>query len=95
MYAAQHRRARPLPIAWVIGGAVMLAVALVFAEFGMVHPESCGRAGTPRYSNGRFAASIVGWSMWVTDAKSPPTEWSGVVQYASSPTSPACSRRTS
>ena len=83
MYAAQTAGPAAL-IAWVIGGAVMLAVALVFAELGMVHPESGGLVRYPLYSNGRFAASIVGWSMWVTYVANPPTEASGVVQYASS-----------
>lgn len=83
MYAAQTAGPAAL-IAWVIGGAVMLAVALVFAELGMVHPESGGLVRYPLYSNGRLAASIVGWSMWVTYVANPPTEASGVVQYASS-----------
>ncbi len=83
MYAAQTAGPASL-IAWVIGGAVMLAVALVFAELGMVHPESGGLVRYPLYSNGRFAASIMGWSMWVTYVANPPTEASGVVQYASS-----------
>ncbi|GAA4178982.1 APC family permease [Gryllotalpicola koreensis] len=83
MYAAQTAGPSAL-IAWVIGGAVMLAVALVFAELGMVHPESGGLVRYPLYSNGRFAASIVGWSMWVTYVANPPTEAAGVVQYASS-----------
>lgn len=83
MYAAQTAGPAAL-IAWVIGGAVMLAIALVFAELGMAHPESGGLVRYPLYSNGRFAASIVGWSMWVTYVANPPTEASGVVQYASS-----------
>src|SRR3978361_2457701 len=58
MYAAQTAGPASI-IAWVIGGAVMLAVALVFAELGMVHPESGGLVRYPLYSNGRFAASIV------------------------------------
>jgi amino acid transporter len=83
MYAAQASGPASL-IAWVIGGIVMLAVALVFAELGMVHPESGGLVRYPLYSNGRFAASIVGWSMWVTYVANPPTEAAGVVQYAAS-----------
>jgi amino acid transporter len=83
MYAAQASGPASI-IAWIIGGVVMLAVALVFAELGMVHPESGGLVRYPLYSNGRFAASIVGWSMWVTYVANPPTEAAGVVQYASS-----------
>jgi len=83
MYAAQGAGPAAL-IAWVIGGALMLCIALVFAELGMVHPESGGLVRYPLYSNGRLAAGIVGWCMWVTYVGNPPTEASGVVQYASS-----------
>lgn len=82
MYAAQSAGPASL-IAWVIGGAVMLLVALVFAELGMAKPESGGLVRYPLYSNGRFTASIVGWSMWVCYVGNPPTEAAGVVQYAS------------
>jgi amino acid transporter len=82
MYAAQSAGPASL-LAWVIGGLVMLLVALVFAELGMAKPESGGLVRYPLYSNGRFAASIVGWSMWVCYVGNPPTEAAGVVQYAS------------
>lgn len=82
MYAAQSAGPASL-IAWVIGGLVMLLVALVFAELGMAKPESGGLVRYPLYSNGRFTASIVGWSMWVCYVGNPPTEAAGVVQYAS------------
>jgi amino acid transporter len=82
MYAAQSAGPASL-LAWVIGGIVMLLVALVFAELGMAKPESGGLVRYPLYSNGRFAASIVGWSMWVCYVGNPPTEAAGVVQYAS------------
>lgn len=83
MYAAQGAGPASL-IAWLIGGALMLCIALVFAELGMVHPESGGLVRYPLYSNGRMAAGIVGWCMWVTYVGNPPTEAAGVVQYASS-----------
>jgi amino acid transporter len=82
MYAAQSAGPASL-LAWVIGGLVMLLVALVFAELGMAKPESGGLVRYPLYSNGRFAASIVGWSMWVCYVGNPPTEAAGVVQYSS------------
>ncbi|MBA8794839.1 amino acid transporter [Friedmanniella endophytica] len=70
-------------ISWVIGGGLMLMIALVFAELGMVRPESGGLVRYPLYSNGRLAASVVGWAMWLTYVGNPPTEASAVVQYAS------------
>jgi amino acid transporter len=83
MYAAQSAGPASL-IAWVIGGLLMLAVALVFAELGIAHPESGGLVRYPLYSNGRFAASVIGWNMWVCYLGNPPTEAAAVVQYASS-----------
>ena len=82
MYAAKAAGPASL-IAWVIGGVLMLAVALVFAELGIAHPESGGLVRYPLYSNGRLAAGIVGWLNWVSYAGNPPTEASGVLQYAS------------
>jgi amino acid transporter len=71
-------------IAWAIGGALMLMIALVFAELGMVRPESGGLVRYPLYSNGRLAATIVGWIMWISYIGNPPTEAAAVLQYAES-----------
>jgi len=82
MYASQAAGPAAL-IAWVIAGALMLMIALVFAELGMVRPESGGLVRYPLYSNGRLAASIIGWAMWLSYVANPPSEASAVVQYAS------------
>jgi amino acid transporter len=82
VYAAQEAGPAAL-IAWVIAGALMLMIALVFAELGMVRPESGGLVRYPLYSNGRLAASIIGWAMWLSYVANPPSEASAVVQYAS------------
>lgn len=71
-------------ISWAIGGALMLMLALVFAELGMVRPESGGLVRYPLYSNGRLAATIVGWAMWISYIGNPPTEAAAVLQYADS-----------
>lgn len=83
MYASQAAGPAAL-IAWVIAGILMLMIALVFAELGMVRPESGGLVRYPLYSNGRLAASIIGWAMWLSYVANPPSEASAVVQYASS-----------
>ena len=82
MYAAQAAGPAAI-IAWIIGGVLMLLIALVFAELGMVRPESGGLVRYPLYSNGRLAASIVGWCFWISYVGNPPTEASGTVQYMS------------
>jgi len=81
LYAAQDAGPAAL-VAWAVGGVLMLAVALVFAELGISHPESGGLVRYPLYSNGRLAASIVGWCFWISYLGNPPTEAAGVVQYA-------------
>ena len=83
MYASQAAGPAAL-ISWVIAGGLMLMIALVFAELGMVRPESGGLVRYPLYSNGRLAASIIGWAMWLSYIANPPSEASAVVQYASS-----------
>lgn len=83
MYAAQTAGPAAI-IAWIIAGALMLMIALVFAELGMVRPESGGLVRYPLYSNGRLAASIVGWAMWLAYVANPPSEAAAVVQYARS-----------
>lgn len=82
MYAAQTAGAASI-VAWLIGGVLMLLIALVFAELGMVKPESGAVVRYPLYSNGTLAASIIGWCMWVPYVANPATEAAAVVQYAS------------
>ena len=82
MFAA--RAAGPAALlSWVVGGVLMLLVALVYAELGMVRPESGGLVRYPLYSNGRLAATVIGVAMWLAYVSNPPTEAAGVVQYAS------------
>ncbi|WP_018335375.1 APC family permease [Actinomycetospora chiangmaiensis] len=81
LYAAQDAGPAAM-LAWVIGGALMLCVALVFAELGMAKPESGGLVRYPMYSHGGLAAGIVGWANWISYVGNPPTEAAGVVQYA-------------
>jgi amino acid transporter len=83
LYAAQDAGPAAL-LAWVIGGALMLLVAMVFAELGMAKPESGGLVRYPMYSHGGLTAGIVGWAMWISYVGNPPTEAAGVVQYAAS-----------
>src|ERR1700760_2451205 len=82
LYAAQDAGPAAM-LAWVIGGALMLCVAMVFAELGRAKPESGGLVRYPMYSHGGLTAGIAGWAMWISYVGNPPTEAAGVVQYAS------------
>ena len=81
MYAARAAGPAAL-VSWLVGGGLMLLVALVYAELGMVRPESGGLVRYPLYSNGRLAATVIGVAMWLAYVSNPPTEAAGVVQYA-------------
>ena len=81
MYAAKAAGPASL-VSWVVGGILMLMVAMVYAELGMVRPESGGLVRYPLYTNGRLAATVIGLSTWLAFVANPPTEAAGVVQYA-------------
>src|ERR1700712_5997826 len=81
LYAAQAAGPAAM-LAWVIGGALMLCVAMVFAELGMAKPESGGLVRYPMYSHCGLTAGIGGWAMGVSYVGNPPTEAAGGVQYA-------------
>ncbi|WP_353713648.1 APC family permease [Arthrobacter sp. K5] len=83
MYAAQAAGPASI-IAWLIGGAIMLALALVTAELGITHPESGGLSRYPLYSNGRLAAGLIGWCGVIAVIGVPALEAAGVLQYAGS-----------
>lgn len=70
-------------IGWILGGIAMLLVGLVFAELGMVKPESGGLVRYPKYSNGSLVSSLIGLALWLGYVANPPTEAAGAVQYAS------------
>lgn len=48
-------------VAWVLGGAVGLLGALVFAELATRHPQAGGKYVFAREAYGRRAAFVVGW----------------------------------
>jgi len=77
-------RAGPASVlAWVLGGVVVLTVALVFAELGAAWPAPGAVAKYPYLSHGRFAGHMAGWGAFVAYAIIPPTEAVAVVRYAS------------
>ena len=82
LYAAQA--AGPAAVlTWVIGGAVFLVIAVVMADLGSTHPESGALVRWPLRTNGRLAATVVGWGIWVAYCTNPPSESAVVLQYAS------------
>jgi len=77
-------RAGPAGVfSWILGGLVILVVALVFAELGATWPAPGAVAKYPYLSHGRFTGHMAGWGAFIAYAIIPPTEAVAVVRYAS------------
>jgi amino acid transporter len=61
-------------VAWLVGGAALMLIALVMADLGAARPESGGLIRWPYYSSGRLVATIAGWGIWIAYATNPPSE---------------------
>jgi amino acid transporter len=82
LYASQAAGPAAL-LTWGIGGVAFLVIALVMADLGATHPESGALVRWPLHTNGRLAATVVGWGIWIAYCTNPPSESAVVVQYAS------------
>jgi len=68
-------------IAWVLGGLVMLILALVHAELGGMYPVAGGSARYPHFSFGSLAGFAIGWIVWVGSVTVAPIEVLAVTTY--------------
>jgi amino acid transporter len=62
LYAAQPAGPEAV-VAWLVGGAALMLIALVMANLGGARPESGGLIRWPFYSSGRLVATIAGWGI--------------------------------
>src|SRR5689334_25127723 len=68
-------------ISWIIGGVMILVLALVHAELGGMYPVSGGTARFPHYAFGGFAGVSFGWFSWLQAATVAPIEVSAMITY--------------
>lgn len=71
-------------LAWVIGMAAIILIALVYAELGATFPESGGAVRFAQHSHGSLAGFIAGWANWITIVSVIPIEAEASIQYMSS-----------
>jgi amino acid transporter len=69
-------------ISWVIGGVMIMVLALVHAELGGMYPVSGGTARFPHYAFGGAAGASFGWFSWLQAATVAPIEVSAMITYA-------------
>jgi amino acid transporter len=81
LYAAQI--AGPAAIlSWIIGGILMIFIALTFAELGSAFPVAGGMVQYAQYSHGPLVSFMTGWMVWISSVAVAPVETMGLLQYA-------------
>ncbi len=71
-------------VAWIIGAAVILVIALTYAELGALFPESGGMVRYAHISHGPLAGFIGAWANWIAIVSVIPIEAEASIQYMSS-----------
>jgi amino acid transporter len=81
LYAAQI--AGPAAVlSWLIGGAVAVTLALVYAELGAMLPVAGALARIPIFSHGQLSGFMAGWLCWIAYVATAPIEVVAVLDYA-------------
>lgn len=70
-------------IAWLLGGAVTILIALTFVETSTLLPAAGGSTQIPQMSHGAFTSFTMSWVSWLSCVTMPPIEVQAVLQYAS------------
>ena len=68
-------------ISWVLGGVMIIVLALVHAELGGMYPVSGGTARFPHYAFGGVAGASFGWFSWLQAATVAPIEVAAMLTY--------------
>ena len=69
-------------ISWVIGGLMMIIIALTFAELGTAFPVAGGMVQYAQYSHGPLISFMTGWMVWISSVAVAPVETMGMMHYA-------------
>jgi amino acid transporter len=70
-------------IAWLIGSAAVILLALVHAELGGMFPVSGGTTRFPYYAFGGLAGASFGWFSWLQAVGTAPIEVEAAITYTS------------
>ena len=68
-------------VSWIIGGILMVVIALTFAELGSAFPVAGGMIQFAQYSHGPLVSFMIGWMVWVSSIAVAPVETLGIIQY--------------
>jgi len=81
LYAAQIAGPAAV-ISWILGGILMIIIALTFAELGSTFPVAGGMIQFAQYSHGPLVSFMIGWMVWISSVAIAPVETLGLIQYA-------------
>lgn len=81
LYAAQIAGPAAV-ISWMLGGILMIIIALTFAELGSAFPVAGGMIQYAQYSHGPLLSFLIGWMVWISSVAVAPVETLGIIQYA-------------
>jgi|ACXJ01.1.fsa_nt_gi amino acid transporter len=70
-------------ISWIIGGVIVLIIALNYAELGSMIPRSGSIVRYGQYSHGNMAGYFLAWAYFLSAVSVPAIEAEAVVEYAS------------
>lgn len=85
LFSALHvgRIAGPASIiAWVIGGILVMIIALAYAEVSTMLPITGGSTRFPQLTHGTFVSLFFGWITWFNLMTAPAIEVQAMLQYA-------------
>lgn len=71
-------------LSWIIGGVIVLFIALVYAELGSMIPRTGAISRYGHYSHGGVAGLFFGWTYFLSAVSVPAIEAEAVITYASS-----------
>ncbi|MCH9770397.1 MAG: APC family permease [Gammaproteobacteria bacterium] len=81
-YAAQEAGPAAL-LSWVIGGGLMMVIAMTFAELSSTFPVAGGTVRFLHLSHGPLVSYTMAWIGWLSAAAVAPIETMALLQYAS------------
>lgn len=67
---------------WIIGGILMMFIALTFAELATTFPLAGGMVRFAEMSHGPLMSYTIGWMVWLSSVVVAPVETLALIQYA-------------
>ena len=83
-YAASSIAGPAAIISWIIGGIIVLIIALNYAELGSMIPRSGSIVRYGQYSHGNMAGYFLAWAYFLSAVSVPAIEAEAVIGYAAS-----------